>query len=64
MTILDRIAARLDGHEWNADTCNDIAAILREHGYQIADVDDQGERQITEEEADADEPRDSQENVR
>ncbi len=33
--VLSAIAHHLDGKEWNADTCNQVAAILRANGYVI-----------------------------
>lgn len=35
---LDFIAAALNGTEWNADTCDSIAAILRGTGREIRDI--------------------------
>lgn len=34
---LDRIAAVLSGQEWTADTCDDIAAIVRSAGREVRD---------------------------
>jgi hypothetical protein len=45
--LLGRIASQLDGNEWNADTCANIADILREAGYRITEpeTEDQGNEQ-------------------
>jgi hypothetical protein len=37
-TTLDKIVRELSGEEWNADTLDTIAIILRHDGYDIADV--------------------------
>jgi hypothetical protein len=39
---LQLIRTQLDGHEWNADTCDRIAKLLREAGLPIADTDESG----------------------
>jgi hypothetical protein len=35
--IVTDIANMLDGTEWNADTCNDIANLLRDNGFTIGE---------------------------
>ncbi len=37
---LDAIAAHLSGEEWDAQTCDEIAAIVRETGREVRDLDD------------------------
>lgn len=37
--LLRRIADTLDGKEWSGETCEQIAAVLREGGFHIRDVD-------------------------
>lgn len=39
---LSEIAAVLSGQEWNAETCDRVAAILRQAGYQIVDAAGEG----------------------
>jgi hypothetical protein len=36
--LLDDIAGRLNGREWTADTCSDIADLLRDAGYTVDDL--------------------------
>lgn len=36
-----QIADVMSGHEWSADTLNQIADILRAHGYAVLDIADQ-----------------------
>lgn len=36
--LLTHIASSLSGQEWNADTCDDVARILRDAGIPIADL--------------------------
>jgi|GEM_PF-2395073 len=35
---LENIAKLLSGKEWNSDTCSEIASLMREAGYEIAEV--------------------------
>jgi xanthine dehydrogenase iron-sulfur cluster and FAD-binding subunit A len=37
---LDRIAAALDGREWDADTLDAVAEAVRSTGRPVRDVDD------------------------
>ena len=37
---LDRIAALLDGREWEAETLDDVAPLVRDSGRLVRDVDD------------------------
>lgn len=38
---LDRLAAVLSRNEWNSDTLEDVAYILRESGREVLDPEDQ-----------------------
>ncbi len=38
--ILKRIQGHLDLVEWDADTLDEIAQVLRDAGYPVRDVDD------------------------
>lgn len=40
---LDRIAELLDGEEWNMDTCDSIATIVRETFRRVREYDPDGE---------------------
>lgn len=35
---LDQIQQALSGQEWDSDTCNAIAGVMAEEGYEIKDV--------------------------
>jgi hypothetical protein len=35
---LENIADILSGKEWNSETCNEIASLMREAGYEIAGI--------------------------
>jgi hypothetical protein len=39
-TYIAQIVERLSGQAWGADTCQDIADILRAAGFEILDLDD------------------------
>lgn len=41
--VLRAIHAELDGTEWDADTCDRIANIVREAGYTVRDVETEEE---------------------
>lgn len=39
LDAIDMIAARLSGRIWDADACDDVAALLRRAGYTVRELD-------------------------
>ncbi len=38
MQVAGRIAKLMDGREWDADLCSEIAEVLEDAGYQVRDT--------------------------
>jgi hypothetical protein len=44
LMLVNHIANMLDGTEWNADTCNTIAELLRDNGFTIGEPREETEQ--------------------